>query len=101
MIHGGRFAKTLPHTPKDVEVGQSGLYHHDVRAFLDIQSNFTQCFLRVRVIHLVRTTIAKLRWALGSLAKRPVKSRRKFGCITHNPGLIETSSIERLANGAN
>src|SRR5207249_3904427 len=69
--------------------------------FLDIQSNFTQRFLRVRVIHLVRTAIAKLWWALGSLAKRPVKSRRKFGRIAHNPSLIETNSVECLANSAN
>src|SRR4029453_9752152 len=67
----------------------------------DIQSDFTQRFVGVRVIHLVRATIAKLRWALGCIAKRPVKSRREFGRITHDPGLIETGSVECLANSAN
>src|SRR5439155_805048 len=84
MVNGGRFSKMLTDPPKNVDVRQRWLYHYDVRAFVDIQSNFTQRFLRVRVIHLVRTTIAKLRRALGSVAERPVKSRRKFGGITHD-----------------
>ena len=44
MINGGRFAKTFAHPPEDIDVRQSWFYHHDVRAFIDIQSNFTQRF---------------------------------------------------------
>ena len=42
MINGGRFAKTFAHPPEDIDIGQSWFYHHDVRAFIDIQRNFTQ-----------------------------------------------------------
>ena len=88
------------YSPQDVDVRQGGFHHHDVRPFVDIQSHLTQRFVRVGVIQLVGTTIAKLRRALGCLAKRTVKSRRKFGRITHNPSLIEAAGIERVANSA-
>src|SRR4030095_7036621 len=42
-----------------------------------------------------------LRRAFGSVAKRTVKAQRELGRITHNAGLIETGSIEGLANSAN
>ena len=46
MINGGWFAKTFAHSPEDVDVWQSWFYHHDVRAFIDIQGNFTERFIR-------------------------------------------------------
>src|SRR5436190_22097795 len=93
-------SKTLMGAPQNVDVRQGRLHHDDVRSFIDIQSNLTQGFIRVGVIHLIRTTIAKLRHAFRGLAERTVKSRRKFGCVTHDPNLVEATGVECLADGA-
>ena len=54
----------------------------------------------IRRIHLIRAPVAELRRAFRRFAKRPVKGRGEFGRITHDPGLVETICVQRLANRA-
>ena len=74
MIDRGRLPEAFVRAPQNVDVRQSGLDHYNVGAFVDIERDFSQRFLGVRRIHLIRTSIAKLGRALGCLAKRPVKN---------------------------
>jgi hypothetical protein len=101
VIHRGRFAKALAHAPKNVDVRQCRFDHDDVRAFIDVEPDLAEGFIRVRRIHLVRSTITKLWRAFGCVAKRAVKNGSEFRSVTHNTSFCKTVGIERFPNCAN
>ena len=53
-----RIVEAVFHARDDVEICHGRLHHDDVRAFLDVLTDLTQCFFDVGRIHLVRTPVA-------------------------------------------
>ena len=53
VIGGHGQVELLFYLIDDVQIGKSGLHHHDVRSFIDIKGYFSECFAAVRWVHLV------------------------------------------------
>src|SRR5262249_51852342 len=100
VIYRGRFVEALAHAPKNIDVRQRRLDHDDVRAFIDVQPDLAEGFVRVRRIHLVRSTITELWRAFGCGAKRAVKNGSEFRGGTHNARFCKNVGIKGFPNCA-
>ncbi len=94
-------SSTIPFSAAALIIAYCRFDHHDVGAFINIEADLAQRLIRIGRIHLIRTTISKLRRTFGGFAKWTVKNRRELGRVTHNSSFGETIRIERFANGAN
>src|SRR5690242_15290512 len=83
----------------NVEVGHSGLDHDHVRAFFQVELDFTHGFAQVGGVHLVAAAVAELRGGVGSFAEGTVEAGGKLGGVGEDGSVDEAGIVESLANG--
>src|ERR1700689_1327021 len=66
IVRGDRRVESLTDAGDDVEIRESGLYHDDVRALFEVESDFAKRLAGVGRIHLIAAAVAKLGRGLGS-----------------------------------
>ena len=98
MVRGDWHSKFRLDPVDDVEIGQRGFDHHDVRAFFDIQRHFAQGLVAVRRVHLIGSAVAKLRRGFRRLSEGPVKGRAVFGRVCHNGNAVKPLGVKRRAD---
>ncbi|MNC85992.1 hypothetical protein D3C83_16190 [compost metagenome] len=88
------------HTAHDVEVGQTGLDHHHVRAFLEIEPDFPQRLIAVGAVHLVGVLIAAAQALCRAhrVAERSVEAGGVLRRIGEDAGMYEFLLVERDAD---
>ena len=85
----------------DIEIGQAGLDHDHVGAFLDIERDLAQGLVGVGGVHLIGALVAGQRLCRSDgVAERPVKGRGIFRRIGHDRHVGEVRRVERLADCA-
>ena len=83
----------------DIEIGQGGLDHDHVGAFVHIQEDLANGLPEVGRVHLVPPAVAKGGGASGRIPKRPVESGSVFGGVGEQADMLQRIFIERLADG--
>ncbi|GIV82294.1 MAG: hypothetical protein KatS3mg051_1648 [Anaerolineae bacterium] len=66
--------EALPYPPDDVQIGQRGLDHDHVRAFLHVELCFAQGFAGIGRVHLMRAAVAESGGTLGGVAERAIET---------------------------
>src|SRR5262249_37858844 len=60
IVRGDRYIEFVLGPINQVEIGQGGFYHYDVRALIEVQRDLSHRLVTIWRIHLVRTPIAEL-----------------------------------------
>ena len=100
VVDGDRHVEALLGSPDDVEVGQAGLDHDDVRAFDDVEFDLFHRLFCVGRVHLVGALVAELRRGVQGVAERAVEARSVFGGVRKNAYIGVAGFVERLADRA-
>src|SRR5579871_5632087 len=74
VVRAERYVKALARAGEHVEVRERRFHHDDVRALSDVGFDLAHGLTRVTRVHLIASTVSKLRSGAGGLAKWSVEA---------------------------
>ncbi len=100
LVHRPRTLDTGGKILEHVEIGQAGLHHEDVRAFLCIAHGAQVRILRACGIELIGGAIlrSRLRRGFGGFAEGAVEAGVELGRVAHHQRAFEPRFVEACAN---
>ena len=83
----------------DVEIGQGGLDHEDIRPFRLVRRRFAQRLSPVAAVHLIALAVAVARGGLRRVAEGPVEGGGELGAVAHDRHLRIARAVQLFADG--
>ncbi len=100
LIDEGRRLEGIFDPPDDIQVGQTGLDHHHVRAFGQVGAHFVQRLVTVGRVHLIGilVALAEVGGRAHRITKRAVVGAGVFRRVGHDAHVVVFGHFQRLAN---